>query len=433
VPFRFVHTADVHLDAPLRSLALRDAALADRVAAATRGAFARTVDLCLAERVDALLIAGDLYDGGQTSMTTARFVVDQFARLHAAGIRTFVIRGNHDALSRIARELAPPPSVTVFGARAGVEVLEAGALPVAVHGISFAEPQAHESLLPRFRPPVEGAANVGLLHTSLGGAAGHDPYAPCTLAELQATGFAYWALGHIHLRAEHPGRTHVVMPGMPQGRDIGEAGAKSVTLGLIDDAGRVTTATRPVALAEFRRHTLDLTGAEGWDAAVAALHRGLAGIGEGAGGADLVLRLAVRAAGPLAWLLRRDRDRLLEEAARAAAAAGPVWVEALALEGDGAAGATEAGGAGGAAGAEAPPAAGVIDELARIIETEVLPGEAFAAAAADRAGAVLAMLPREVRDRFGADAAAQAAALAALAREGVAEVLAALRAEGGGG
>ena len=61
--FRFVHTADLHLDSPLVSLALRDPDLAAEVGVASRTALTRIVDLCLAERVDALLIAGDLWDG----------------------------------------------------------------------------------------------------------------------------------------------------------------------------------------------------------------------------------------------------------------------------------------------------------------------------------------------------------------------------------
>lgn len=65
MPFRFVHTADVDLDSPLRSLALRDPDLAELIGNATRRAFVNTIDLCLDEQVDALLLAGDLYDGVQ--------------------------------------------------------------------------------------------------------------------------------------------------------------------------------------------------------------------------------------------------------------------------------------------------------------------------------------------------------------------------------
>ncbi len=102
------------------------------------------------------MIAGDLYDGEQTSMKTARFLADQLRRLDEAGVRTFVIRGNHDAESRITRELTLPDSVKVFAGRAEAVPLSRGALEVAVHGVSFAQKHAPESLVPKFRPPVPG-------------------------------------------------------------------------------------------------------------------------------------------------------------------------------------------------------------------------------------------------------------------------------------
>ena len=73
------------------------------------------------------------------------------------------------------------------------------------------------------------------MHTSLAGTAGHDLYAPCAVHELHEWGFDYWALGHIHVRSEYAGASTVVMPGMPQGRDIGEAGPKTVSLVTVGD------------------------------------------------------------------------------------------------------------------------------------------------------------------------------------------------------
>src|SRR5438552_353826 len=157
--YRFVHAADVHLDSPLRSLALRDPRLAEFVGNASRQVFSRIVDLCLDEQVSALLLAGDLYDGEQTSMKTARFLAEQLRRLDAADIEVFIIRGNHDALSKITKELVLPKNVHLFGGRAdAVEVSrDRGERPIAIHGLSFARPQAPESLLAKYRPRVASA------------------------------------------------------------------------------------------------------------------------------------------------------------------------------------------------------------------------------------------------------------------------------------
>src|SRR3981189_470125 len=150
--YRFVHAADIHLDSPLRSLALRDPNIANLIGNATRRAFIDMVNLCIGEQIDALMLAGDLYDGDQTSMKTARFLSEQIRRLHEASIRVFIIRGNHDALSRITKELVFPDSVKVFGGRAEAIAVDrsGGDFPVAVHGLSFAQPHASESLLLRY-------------------------------------------------------------------------------------------------------------------------------------------------------------------------------------------------------------------------------------------------------------------------------------------
>ena len=47
MPFRFVHTADIHLDSPLRSLSLRNPELAQLIGDSTRQALVSIVALCL--------------------------------------------------------------------------------------------------------------------------------------------------------------------------------------------------------------------------------------------------------------------------------------------------------------------------------------------------------------------------------------------------
>jgi DNA repair protein SbcD/Mre11 len=315
IAYRFLHTADLHLDSPLKSLAMRDAELAEQVGNATRFALQRIVDICLAEQVDALMIAGDLYDGSQRSMKTARFIGQEMKRLSDAGIRVFIIRGNHDFRSGITRELTLPENVTVFGAKAGVVRIErASGTEVAVHGLSFRAETAPQSLLPSYERPVAGAINVGLMHTSLGGSPGHDVYAPCAEAELMASGFTYWALGHIHKRSVRQGAATVVMPGMPQGRDINEDGAKSATLVTITDGGDVMLEERMIGTVIFRRVAVDLAGVDAWPVVSRRIAEAAADAATATGAATAILRVRLSGETPFAWRLRRDIDTLLEEA-----------------------------------------------------------------------------------------------------------------------
>lgn len=420
--YRFIHAADVHLDSPLRSLALRDPGLADLIGNATRRAFVRIIGLCLDEQVDALLLAGDLYDGDQTSMKTARFLAEQIRRLDEAGIRVFIVRGNHDALSRITKELTFSDSVKVFGGRAeAIEVDRSRAdFPVAIHGLSFTQPHAPESLIGKYKPAIEGAVNIGILHTSLAGAPGHDPYAPCSLADLQATGFSYWALGHVHRRSVVEGKCAIVMPGMPQGRDINEAGTKSVTLVTIADDRSIRIEERVTSVAQFERVSVDVTSIDDWNVLVRELGGAMERARHGLTSEHLVARVRLTGTTPLAWRIRRDLDLLKTEADSRASVVGACWVEKLEVD-------CRAPGA--ISGSPDDP----ITELRRLIDEEVVRTDAFQGEAVDIAEELRAQLPQECRNLFGSDEAAFKAALAELVKEGADDVLARLHAGGDAG
>ncbi|MBR1366853.1 MULTISPECIES: metallophosphoesterase family protein [Bradyrhizobium] len=413
--YRFVHAADIHLDSPLRSLALRDPALAEFIGNATRQVFTRIIDLCIEEKVQALLLAGDLYDGDQTSMKTARFLGEQLRRLDAAGIDVFIIRGNHDALSRITKELVFPPNVHLFGGRAEAVEIERdrGERLVAIHGLSFAKPHAPEGLLSKYRPPVQDATNIGLMHTSLGGSPSHDVYAPCSTSDLLGSGFRYWALGHIHKRSTIEGSCAIVMPGIPQGRDIGESGPKSVTLASVLDDGSITLEERIVSLAQFEWVILDASGTATWHDLVARLDTSLEDAATRSVSDHLVVRLAFSGTTPLAWNMRRDADLLRTEAETRAKSLGDVWIDKLEID----CRRTQSG---------ATASTDQLDALRKTMNDEVAASEGFQNEATDTVKELLAQLPPECRRAIAPDEAALENLVARLAVEGAEEVLARL-------
>ena len=128
---------------------------------------------------------------------TGLFFAEQMGLLNQAGIPVFVLHGNHDAESQITRPLALPDNVRVFGARKA-QTFQLDKPNVALHGRSFREKAVTDNLVPDYPAPVKGAINIGVLHTALGGMGGHANYAPCSLPELVAKGYDYWALGHVH-------------------------------------------------------------------------------------------------------------------------------------------------------------------------------------------------------------------------------------------
>ncbi|MDB5623267.1 MAG: repair exonuclease [Devosia sp.] len=415
MPFRFVHTADIHLDSPLRSLALRNAELGQLVGDATRQALVSVIDLCLAEQVDALVIAGDLYDGDQTSMKTARFIATQLGRLHEAGIATFIIRGNHDALSRITHELILPPSVHIFGTRPEPVTLRRGALDISLQGLSFSKPHAPESLLPKFRAPSPDAAHIGIMHTSLAGAPGHDNYAPCSVADLHEWGFDYWALGHVHARTHHLGARNVVMPGMPQGRDINEAGAKTVSLVTIADDRSIAIEERATSIAQFERLAIDLSGQQSWREVIDTLEHSINVMRSATAAPHLVLRLKLEGETPLSWRMRRDRDLLLAEIEQRLEGLGRTWIEKIEL------------GTTSPSAAENRSSADPVLELGALMRTQSLAQHSVRETIRQLIKDVRDTLPPEARGFAGQDEAGFEAFLDQVLSEGSDDVVARLR------
>lgn len=402
---KILHTADVHLDSPLKSLALRDPELRDRVRTATRAAFTTIVDIALAEDVTALLIVGDLFDGAERSARTAAFLTLQLERLLERGIRVFYIKGNHDAENPLTGELSLPDNVHVFDGRGGKVQLTDG---VWIHGVSFAGRHAPESLLPKFQAPVEGAVNIAMLHTSLTGAEGHDPYAPCALGDLTAAGFDYWALGHVHRRQVHSRTPWVVMPGTPQGRDIGDPGPKSATLVSIGEMIGIEEV--PTSVVEFLRTRIDATDTESDDALRDLLRRTLRETARSMVSDSAVIRLELTGRTPRRWQVLRDQDVWTDTAAQYAREAGTRWLDKVVFDLSDSAG----------------PGHSATDELAGIMQT-IREEPGFAATCRAEIEGILQELPPQRRAELLPDEAAMDQLAQRLAANGAERILARMK------
>ena len=293
---RIVHAADLHLDSPLRGLPPYEGAPIAAVREATRRACENLVAFCIESKAALLLIAGDLYDGDWRDFSTGLFFAKEMSRLREAGVRVVLVRGNHDAASQITRSLRLPDNVRELSAKKAETVLFED-LGVAVHGRSFAERAVTEDLSRAYPRPVDGALNVGLLHTCADGRPGHEPYAPCTVASLAARGYDYWALGHVHRREVLSREPWIVFPGNLQGRHVREAGAKGATA--IDVAGGAIESVEHVALDAALRPAddVDLDASASVPDLLDAARAAMAAEIERADGRVLAARVVVRAPG----------------------------------------------------------------------------------------------------------------------------------------
>src|SRR4051794_38842974 len=174
---RLLHTADVHLGA--RHADLGEAAVAQRER--QFAAFVRTIDLAIAEDVDVVLIAGDLFDSNVQPRRSVERVAAELHRLVEARIRTVIIPGTHDVYDRAsiyrAYDLAAlagstPDDGLVTVLTPDRSSIHMAACDVVVHGRVFATKRAPHSPLQGLGAEIaadQTAATwrVGMVHGSI--------------------------------------------------------------------------------------------------------------------------------------------------------------------------------------------------------------------------------------------------------------------------
>ena len=330
--FSFLHAADLHLGSPLLGLALKDEAIARRFAEASRRAFTSLVTQAINERVAFVLIAGDIYDGEWRDTSIGLFFARELARLHRELIPVYIIKGNHDAESVVTSAITLPEAVTVFSTRkTETRLLED--LRVAIHGRSFPTREVADNWALAYPEAKPGWFNIGLLHTSCDGRPGHASYAPCTLADMAARGYDYWALGHVHEFEIVSSDPYVVYPGNLQGRSVRECGPKGAVIVDVED-GRVTNLRRIVTdQARWAVLAVDAQSHETEAALLGALEDAFRSVADAAEGRLIAARVRLTGETALHRRLVADQARFADEVLAAAQrCAEDIWLEKLSLE-----------------------------------------------------------------------------------------------------
>ena len=261
--FRFLHCSDLHIDSPFKGLSLVQPSLAEKLRSSTYQAFQNVVNRALQEEVDAVLIAGDIYDGSDRSLQAQLKFRRELQKLSEVGIDTFIVHGNHDPLDGWAASLDWPKRVYVFSG-AQVEcrpVTKNGTVRAYVHGISYLQRDVKENLAQKFKRASSECFDIGLLHTNVGNQDAHVNYAPCSIDDLVSRNMDYWALGHIHrfqvLRESNPA---VVYSGNTQARHMRETGEKGCCLVTLHKNASPEIQFIPTDVVRFFQGELDLSG-----------------------------------------------------------------------------------------------------------------------------------------------------------------------------
>ena len=239
--FTFIHTADLHLGRNIstgdksssnidsRYFRLKDE-LIKRAFQAPLTALKNLVYVAIDNKVDFIVIAGDVFDKHRNSGELYTEFHKRLAELSRNQIRVYITLGNHDRMKYTPgdsdllsdfKNNKLPKGVYVFDDKVS-ESFEDDLCNVVVHGQSFEQQHVHYYLVKDFPKKKDNIFNIGVLHTDCKGSnqndTGRNPYAPTSKSLLTPLKYDYWAFGHIHLRSTPiESMPEVIYSGNPQG------------------------------------------------------------------------------------------------------------------------------------------------------------------------------------------------------------------------
>lgn len=220
-----VHISDVHLDAGFES---KNPSVKKRLREAQWEALARAVRFAIDREVDAVCIAGDLFDHVSIAMETEISVRDAIEQLAGNRIHVLYVCGNHDPWGVFSDQSANAyvhffqsdmPEVLTLKTRGGT--------PFKVVGCSHMSKAERRNIISTFPSKADSMPWIGIAHASVPSAltvSGKERYMPAALSDIERLGYDYFALGHIHIRQMLSER--VGYSGSLQGLNIKETGDK---------------------------------------------------------------------------------------------------------------------------------------------------------------------------------------------------------------
>lgn len=232
---KFIHAADLHLDTPFLGLKEISEDLAKIMRDAPFQSFQKIIDEAIHHQVDFLLLSGDLYNTQKMNIKAQSIFIKELKRLESHSIPVFLIRGNHDFLTKESEKmtLQLPANVYVYTAEVETHVIKTqNNKKIAVSAFSYESQWVQERKIqsyPERRATVD--MHIGMLHGAMEGSMlGAGNYAPFSLDELRQKNYDYWALGHVHQRQKLSSYPLAIYPGNIQGLHKNEKGEKGCLL-----------------------------------------------------------------------------------------------------------------------------------------------------------------------------------------------------------
>ena len=199
---KFVHIADVHFDAPFKTITDR-AELGQTRRIEQKEAFKNVIEFIKENDVDYLFISGDLYEQEYIRKSTINYINNLFGEIKDTNV--FIAPGNHDPYinNSYYKTFEWADNVKIF--TENVEKVEKD--DVCIYGYGFNNYEMNLNQLKDINIDDKNKINILITHgTIINGNELNGIYNPISKNELIRKNFDYIALGHIHKRDEfYPG------------------------------------------------------------------------------------------------------------------------------------------------------------------------------------------------------------------------------------
>ncbi|MEC7354128.1 MAG: hypothetical protein VXY07_11445 [Planctomycetota bacterium] len=223
-PFRFLHLSDLYLGEPVTGIQDPTGDLREAMLAAPFVAMEKAFSIAIRERVEFILLTGNILDLHQPSPKSISFLHRQFERLLSSGIEVYWCSGPLDPAHLWPTALDLPENVALFGSST-VEITEIQNEHGAICTLLTCGPQP--VIEPdEFAIEVREGFVIGAVHGQI------------DLEILEEIPCDYWALGgRRHRRVAATDSKFAIYPGSPQSRTIDHLGPCGINLVSVDDRG----------------------------------------------------------------------------------------------------------------------------------------------------------------------------------------------------
>ena len=257
---KFLHIADIHLDSPFSN---SDAAHAAQRRNEQREVFLSAMEYAKANGIDAILIAGDLFDTKFITSKTANMLKDAFES--AGDCQIFISPGNHDPFcdGSIYSSANFPKNVHIFKSE-NVEKISLDRLGVDIYGYAFESESLDHSPIASLTGVDREKINILVAHGDIFSSISH--YAPITKNDIANSKLDYVALGHIHNtdeKIENANGTYYSYSGAIEGRSFDECGVRGgILIDIQNTANGKKIAFEKLRFSKrrYEKDTLDISG-----------------------------------------------------------------------------------------------------------------------------------------------------------------------------